>query len=55
MKKEIPPIIKNALNKAAQEYSQSPATTNAGLILRLFARFVTVETVVKLFSHKLRN
>lgn len=53
MEKEIPPVIKTALDQAAQQYSRSPATTNAGRVLRFFARFVSVDTVIKLFAHKL--
>lgn len=53
MKKEIPPVIKDALDKAAQQYSRSEATTNAGRVLRFIARFVSVDTVVKIFAHKL--
>lgn len=52
MAQEIPPNIKNALDKVAQQYSQSPYTTNAGAVLRFFARFISVDTVVKLFAHK---
>lgn len=52
MENQIPPIIKEALDKAAQQYSQSTATTNAGRVLRFFARFVSVDTVIKLFAHK---
>jgi len=54
MKKEIPPVIKNVLDNAAKTYSESKATTNAGVVLRFFARFVSVDTVVKLFAHKVR-
>lgn len=54
-KQEIPPIVKNALDRAAQTYSQSEATTNAGRVLRFFASFLTVDTIVKLFAHKLNN
>ena len=55
MKKEIPPLVKNVLNNAAKTYSESKATTNAGRVLRFIARFVSVDTVVKLFAHKLGN
>jgi len=53
MSKEIPPVIKEVLDQAAQQYSRSPATTNAGRVLRFLAQFVSVDTVVKLFAHKL--
>ena len=53
MKTEIPIEIKNALDSVAKQYSDSPATTNAGRILRFVSRFVTVDTVLKLLAHKL--
>lgn len=46
-------LIENALNAVAQRYSDSPATTNAGRVLRFFARFIKAEDVIKLFAHKL--
>lgn len=46
-------LIESALNAVAQRYSDSPATTNAGRVLRLFARFISPEDVIKLFAHKL--
>ena len=55
MKKEMPDEIKDVLNFAAEKYSNSKATTNAGRILRLFARFITVDTVIKLFAHKVHK
>lgn len=54
MGKEIPPVIKNVLDNAAKTYSESKATTNAGAVLRFFARFISVDTVVKLFAHKVK-
>lgn len=53
MKKEIPQEIQNALDKAAQKYSQSEATTNAGRVLRFIAGIVPASTIIKLFAHKL--
>ncbi len=55
MKKEIPPIVKEVLNNAAKTYSESKATTNAGRILRFICKFVSVDTVIKLFAHKLNK
>jgi hypothetical protein len=52
MKNEIPQPIKDALHKVAKQYSESPATTNAGRILRFIAKFVSVDTITKLFAHK---
>jgi hypothetical protein len=54
MKEEIPLEIKTALNEVAKKYSESKATTNAGVILRFIARFVTPETIIKLFAHKIK-
>ena len=53
MSKQIPPVVKAVLDNAAEQYSKSPATTNAGRILRFVCSFLSVDTVVKLFAHKL--
>lgn len=54
MSKEIPKEIKDAINEVAKKYSESESTTNAGRVLRFFAKFVSVDTVIKLFAHKLK-
>ena len=54
MKKEIPIEVKDLLNKADQSYADSLATTGTGRVLRFFARFLTVETIIKIFAHKLK-
>lgn len=48
----LPREIKDAVNDVSKKYSESPATTNAGVVLRIFARFVTIDTLLKLLSHK---
>lgn len=48
----IPSEIKDATNELAKKYSESPATTNAGRVLRFFARFITLDTILKLVAHK---
>ena len=53
--KKIDPIIKDALQEVANKYSESKATTNAGVVLRFLARFITVDKVVKILSHKLKK
>jgi hypothetical protein len=53
MKKEIPQPIQDALDKAAQQYSRSNATTNAGRVLRFIAGILPVSTIIKIFAHKL--
>ncbi|MEN2402303.1 hypothetical protein GKZ90_0021115 [Flavobacterium sp. MC2016-06] len=54
MNKEIPKEIKDLLNVAGQKYSESPATTDAGRVLRFLARFITVDTIIKVLAHKLK-
>jgi hypothetical protein len=51
--RKIPVEITNLLDEAAKKYSESKATTDAGVVLRFIAKFVSVDTVVKLFAHKL--
>lgn len=55
MEKSIPPFIKDALQGAANKYADSPSTTNAGFVLRFLCRFITVDTIAKLLSHKLKK
>lgn len=53
MEKQIPEEIQNALDKVAKDYSQSPATTNAGRVLRFICKFIKPTIIVKMFAHKL--
>lgn len=55
MEKQIPPVIKDALQEAATKYSQSEATTNAGRVLRILAKIIPVSFVIQLFAHKLKK
>lgn len=48
----LPPIVGQVVEELARKYSESPYTTNAGRTLRFFARFVTLDTLVKLVAHK---
>lgn len=50
---DIPQPLQDALNESAKAYSNSPATTNAGRILRFIARILPPTTIIKLFAHKL--
>lgn len=53
MKKiDLPPVVGNALNNLQQKYAESPATTNAGRILRTVARFVPLDLLLKILVHK---
>lgn len=52
---QMPPEIKDALQEVANKYANSPATTNAGTVLRLIAKFIPISMVIKLFAHKLSN
>jgi hypothetical protein len=47
--------IKSMLDEAAYRYSDSPATTNAGRVLRFISKFIKPSTIIKLFAHKLTN
>lgn len=49
---KLPAAIGSVVDDLAKKYSESPATTNAGRVLRFFARFITLDTVLKLLSHK---
>jgi hypothetical protein len=49
----IPEPIKNVLDVAATEYSNSYATTNAGRVLRFICRFFKPSTIIKMFAHKM--
>lgn len=51
--KKVPVELTNLLDEAAKRYSESKATTNAGVVLRFLAKFVSTETIIKLFAHKL--
>ena len=53
MENQIPQPIQDAFQKAATQYSQSPATTNAGRVLRFIAKVVPVQTLFKLLAHKI--
>ena len=50
---KIPEPVQELLDSAATEYSRSPATTNAGRILRFICRFIKPTTIIKMFAHKL--
>lgn len=50
---EVVDPIKAVLDEAAYRYSDSPATTNAGRVLRFISRFIKPSTIIKLFAHKL--
>lgn len=49
----IPEPIQQVLDNAAVVYSESKATTNAGIFLRLFCKFIKPTTIIKMFAHKL--
>ncbi|MES2575668.1 MAG: hypothetical protein V4572_12035 [Bacteroidota bacterium] len=46
-------LIIDSLQKVATDYSNSPATTNAGRVLRTIARIIPLSLVIKLFAHKM--
>lgn len=50
--KKLPPVVGQVVDELAKKYSESKATTNAGRVLRFVARFVTLDTLLKLVVHK---
>ena len=50
MEKEL---IYDALTEVAKKYTESKATTNAGVVLRTIVRFLPVSLIVKLLAAKL--
>jgi hypothetical protein len=52
---EITLEITFAVENAAKIYSESPATTNAAVILSVIGKLIPVSFLVKLFAHKLNG
>ena len=50
MEKEL---IKVALEEVAKKYTESKATTNAGVVLRTIVKFLPYRLIVKMFASKL--
>lgn len=50
---DIPQDILDNLNKVADDYTKSKATTNAGRILRIIASIIPPSIIIKIFAHKL--
>lgn len=53
LKASIPTAIADNLQAVATEYSRSPATSNAGRVLRFLAKIVPVSVIVKILAHQL--
>lgn len=51
-KQQLPPVIGQAISELTRKYSESKATTNAGRVLRFVSRFVTIDMLLKLITHK---
>jgi len=49
---KLPTEVGNALDELSKRYSESPATTGAGRLLRFFARIIPLSTVLKIVVHK---
>lgn len=49
---KLPPIVGQVVDELTKKYSESPATTNVGRVLRFVARFVTLDMLLKLVVHK---
>lgn len=55
MENRIPPVIGEIVNELTKKYSESPATTNAGRVLRIVSRFITLDMLLKLIVQKNRS
>lgn len=47
-------VIAEMAQKLATTYADSPATTDLGRVFRFIARFIPVDMVLKVLSHKLK-
>ena len=47
-------VITEMAQKLATTYADSPATTDLGRVFRFIARFIPVDMVLKVLSHKLK-
>jgi len=52
MAKHTDPNIKDVLDKLSKAYADSPATTKAGLLVRLFVKFVPLGILLDALVHK---
>jgi len=51
--KPIPVEVQDLLDDAANLYTTSKATTNAGVFLRMFSKLFSPSVIIKMFAHKL--
>ena len=49
---KLPTGVGEALDELTKRYSESPATTNAGRVLRFIAKVIPLGTLLKLVVHK---
>lgn len=52
--KHLPPEILDGFQEVANRYTHSPATTNAGRILRFIVKILPVKLVAQIFSEKFK-
>ncbi len=53
-KDQIPPEILDGFQEVANKYTNSPATTNAGRVLRFLVKILPVKFVAQIFSEKFK-
>lgn len=48
-------MINSVLENAAKKYTESKATTGAGVILRLIVKLIPTRVIIQMFAHKLNK
>ena len=52
MKKQINPVVKDAIDGLTSAYTQTEGKTKAGRILRFILRVIPLSTIVSALAHK---
>lgn len=52
MKKQIDPVVKNAIDGLTRAYTETEGKTKAGRALRFILRVIPLSTIVSALAHK---
>lgn len=55
MKNQLPDYVLPHVKALAKNYSESPATTNAGAVLRFIVRFFPIDLLAKMLTEKAKS